>query len=111
MVHLQSIAPDTCFIEQLFSMLHSFFGSEISFQEMAVADFSATHQNAVRPCLECFQNVDGINLAGAGQFYDSHGRRILQAHGTGHVSRRVRAVGAHHGYYLGFKVLHISLSC
>jgi hypothetical protein len=106
MVHFQPLAPDTDLIQKFLSVLHPFFGSEISLQEMAVTNLSATHQNSVRPRLERFQNMNGINLACAGQFYNSHGRRVLETHGTGHVSSGVGTVGTHHGYYLGIKVFH-----
>ena len=106
MIHFQPFAPDAYLIQKFLSVLHPFFGSEISFQEMAGTNLSSTYQDSVRPSLECFQNMNSINLACTGQFYNSHGRGILQAHGTGHIGGGVGTVSAQHSYYLGIKMFH-----
>ncbi len=65
MIHLQSAPIQTDLIQELFGMGDSFFGSEISFQEMAVSHFSATDQEGVGAGLKGFENVQDIHLAGA----------------------------------------------
>ncbi len=48
MIHLQAAAIQADFIHQLLGISYSFLGPEISFQEMAVADFSAADQDGIR---------------------------------------------------------------
>jgi hypothetical protein len=64
---------------------------------MAVADGSAPYQHGVGPALEGLQDVLDINLPGTEIFDDPHVVRVLEPQGTGHVRRRIGAVGADHG--------------
>jgi len=48
MIHFQPAAIQTDFIHKLLGIGNSFLGPEISFQEMAVADFSASDQDGIR---------------------------------------------------------------
>ena len=65
MIHLQPAAIQTDLIQELFGMGDSFFGSEISFQEMAVSHFSATDQDGVGAGLKGLEDMEDIHLAGA----------------------------------------------
>ena len=46
--HFQSAAVQSDFIQEILGMGYPFFGSEISFQEMAVAHLSAADQDGIR---------------------------------------------------------------
>jgi hypothetical protein len=101
--HLQPLGFQADFLYQGFCVFHPLFGSEISFQEMAVADFSAAHQQGIGSPLKGLQHMLDIHLAGAKVFDDPHVVRVLEPQGSGHVRRRIGAVGADHGDNFGFK--------
>ncbi len=65
MIHLQPLPIQPDFVQKLFGIGDPFFGSEISFQEMAVSHFSAADHDGVGPGLKGLQNMQDIHLAGA----------------------------------------------
>jgi hypothetical protein len=69
----------------LFGLVDPFFGSQISFQEMAIAFLSAGGEDGICAILEGFQQMQCIQFPGAHQFNDAHVGRILQPHGAGQV--------------------------
>jgi hypothetical protein len=101
--HLQPLGFQADFLQQVFRVFHPLLGSQISFQEMAVTDGSAAHQQGVGPPLEGLQHVLDIDLAGAQVFDDPYIVRVLEPQGAGHVRRRIGAVGADHGDEFGFE--------
>lgn len=65
MIHFQPAAIQPDFVQKVFGMGYPFFGSEISFQEMAVSHFSAADHDGVGTGLKGLQNMQDIHLAGA----------------------------------------------
>ena len=51
-------------------MVYPFFGSEISFQEMAVANLSTAHKNRVSTRLKPFQYMNDLDFPGTKVLYD-----------------------------------------
>jgi hypothetical protein len=101
--HLQTFRFQSDFLQKLFGVFHPFLGPEISFQEMTVADFSATYQDGVRPAFKDLQKVLDIYFTGTQILYHTHIMGILKAHRSGHVGGRIGAVGADQGDNLGVK--------
>jgi len=79
-IHLQPSTINADFIQKLLGIGHPFFSSEISFQEMAVAYFSAADQKGIGPDFEGLQDVQDIDLPGAQELHDPHIVGILQPH-------------------------------
>ena len=67
---------------------------------------SAGDKDGVRSLLKCFQQVDDVDLTGAGQVKHLHIGRIAEAHGAGKISRGIGTEVAGKGQDLGFKVCH-----
>jgi hypothetical protein len=70
MIHFQTTAVQADFIQKLFGVSDSFLGSEISFQEMAVTDFSAPDQDGIRPGLKGLEDMEDIDFSGTEQLDD-----------------------------------------
>lgn len=62
--HFQALAAQSDFIQQGFGMLDPLIGSDISFQEMAVADLSPTHENRIRPDLQGLEQMEHLDFSG-----------------------------------------------
>ena len=67
MEHFDARAADADLIEQILNVFHSAFRVRITFQVMTGAFQSARDQDAIRAVLECFERVQNIEFAGAGQ--------------------------------------------
>jgi hypothetical protein len=74
--------------------MDTFFSSQISFQEMAIAFLSAGGEDSVSAVFEGFQQMQSIQLASTHQLYNAYIGRILNAHGAGQVGCRISAVVA-----------------
>ena len=73
---------------------------------MAGALLSTGHQDAVRSPLEGSQDVENVQLAGAGQPDDLDVGRVLKAHRPCQVGGSVGAVVATEGQDLWFELTH-----
>jgi hypothetical protein len=67
-------------VEEFLDVVHPFLSAQITFQVMAGAFLSTSHEDAIRSPLEGSQDVEDIQLARAGQPDDLDVGRILQAH-------------------------------
>jgi hypothetical protein len=106
--HLQAVRLQADLVQQLFGVLYPLSGSEISFQEMAAAGLSPTHEDGVGPGFEPFEDMDNVDAAGAQILDDAHGGRILHPGRARHIRGGVSAVGAHQGQDFGGEV-HLRL--
>jgi hypothetical protein len=79
MKHFDALSADADLVEQLLGVFDSAFGVSITFQVMTGAFQSARDENAIRTALECFQHIQNVEFAGAGQKHNANIRRILDA--------------------------------
>ena len=84
--HLHPLWLNAHFLQQFLGLLDPLFCSQISFQEMTIAFYSASHEGGISATFEGFQQVERIHFAGAHQLDDPDVRRIFQAHRTSQVS-------------------------
>ena len=101
--HLHAAALQSDLLQQLLRVFNSPAGVEITFQVMTFAFQSTRYQHAVGAVLEGAQDVQYIQLAGAGQLDDLDRGRIFQAHRPGQIGGGVRAVVTAEGDDVGFK--------
>jgi hypothetical protein len=106
MKHFKPLITQSDFIQQDLGMVYSFFGSEISFQEMAVTDLSTAHKNRISARLKRFQYMNDLYFAGTKILYNPDIYRVLQPLGSSHVCGRIGAIGTYKGKNLGFIIIH-----
>jgi len=99
--HLKTLFLKSDFFEQAVNLCYSSFCVEITFQVMTVAFQSTGDHYTVSAILESSQNIQGIQLAGTGQFDDFDGRRIFQPHRTSQVCGSISTVVAAKGDDIG----------
>lgn len=109
-MHLQSLSSQTDLGQKTLDMGYPALRSQITLQVMAVACQSTGHHHAIGPLFEGLQDVQRVELTGAGQPNDFDVRGILDAQGPGEVSSRVRAVVTAEGDNLWLEVVHLSFS-
>jgi hypothetical protein len=63
--HLDALRFDSHLSQEFLSLINSLFGSQISFQEMTIAFLSAGGENGICAVFKGFQQMQGIQLAGA----------------------------------------------
>jgi len=67
-------------LEQLLSLRYLLFGSQISFQEMAIAFLSAGGEDGVSAIFKGFEKVERVKFPSAHQLHDAHIGGILKTH-------------------------------
>jgi hypothetical protein len=99
--HLHALRLDPYFSKEFFSLIYFFLGSQISFQEMAIALLSASGENGIRAVFKGFQKVQRIQFARAHQLNDTDTGGILDTHRACQVGCRIGTIMAAESDHLG----------
>lgn len=92
--HLDALAVQSNLIEQLAGVFDSSSGVEITFQVMTITLQSAGHHDAVGAILKRAEDIQHVELAGAGQLDDFDRGRIFEAHAPREVRGGIRTIVA-----------------
>ena len=93
-VHLDALGLDAHLGEQVLDVVDPLARPEVALEVVALALQAAGGVDAVGAGLDGAQQVDDLELAGAGQLDHADVGRVLQAHAAGQVGGRVGAVVA-----------------
>jgi len=70
---MKPVSADACNVKKFLCQEQLLFGLYITFQVMAVAEMSPSHQNAVTSLSERLYDEDGINASGT---HDAHRSQV-----------------------------------